>query len=185
MQPPLDLSIESNKICYLRYALYGRKQAPRAWFAKFNSTIFRVGYIANSYDSALFFCRIVKGTILLLLYRDDIIITGDNLSAIQELKNFLSQQFEMNDLRHLSYFLGLEITHSTNRLYITQAKYASEFLSQAGPTDSKTVDTPNKLNAYLIPSTGKPLSNPSLYQCLVGSIAYLTIIHPDISYVVH
>ena len=52
------------------------------------------------------------------------IITGDDLSGIQELKDFLSQQFEMKDLGHLSYFLGLEITHSTDGLYITQAKYA-------------------------------------------------------------
>ena len=51
----------------------------------------------------------------------------------------------MKDLRHLSYFLGLEITHSTNGLYITQAKYASELLSRVGLTDSKTVDTPIEL----------------------------------------
>ena len=52
------------------------------------------------------------------------IITGDNLNGIQELKDFPSQQFEMKDLGHLSYFLGLEITHSKDGLYITQAKYA-------------------------------------------------------------
>ena len=50
---------------------------------------------------------------------DDMIITGDDLSGIQELKDFLSQQFEMKDLGHLSYFFGLEITHSTDGLYIT------------------------------------------------------------------
>ena len=74
--------------------------------------------------------------------------------------DFLSQQFEMKDLGHLSYFLGLEITHSTNRLYITQAKYAFELLSQAGLTDSKAVETPVKVNAHLTPSRGKPLSIP-------------------------
>ena len=63
---------------------------------------------------------------------DDMIITGDDLSGIQELKDFLSQQFEMKDLGHLSYFFGLEITHSTDGLYITQAKYASDLLSRAG-----------------------------------------------------
>ncbi|WKA03342.1 hypothetical protein VitviT2T_021457 [Vitis vinifera] len=123
--------------------------------------------------------------ILLLLYVDDMIITGDDLSGIQELKDFLSQQFEMKDLGHLSYFLGLEITHSTDGLYITQAKYASNLLSQAGLTDSKTVDTPIELNAHLTPSGGKPLSNPSLYRRLVGSLVYLTVTRPDISYVVH
>ncbi|WKA04900.1 hypothetical protein VitviT2T_022897 [Vitis vinifera] len=121
MQPPPGLFVESNKVCHLRRALYGLKQAPSAWFAKFSSTIFRLGYTASPYDSALFLRRTDKGTILLLLYVDDMIITGDDLSGIQELKDFLSQQFEMKDLGHLSYFLGLEITHSTDGLYITQA----------------------------------------------------------------
>ena len=129
MQSPLGLSVESNKVCRLRRTLYGLKQAPRAWFAKFNSTIFHLGYTASPYDSALFLHHTNKNTILLLLYVDDMIINGDDLSNIQELKDFLSQQFEMKDLGHLSYFLGLEITHSTDSLYITQAKYAFELLS--------------------------------------------------------
>ena len=129
MQSSHGLSVESNKICHIRRALYGLKQAPRAWFAKFSSTISRLGYMASHYDYALFLRRINKGTILLLLYVNDMIITSDDLSGIQELKDFLSQQFEMKDLGHLSYFLGLEITHSTDGLYITQAKYASELLS--------------------------------------------------------
>ena len=70
----------------------------------------------------------------------------------------------MKDLGHFSYFLGLKITHSTDGLYITQAKYASDLLSQVGLTDNKTVDTPVKLNAHLTSSEGKPLSNPSLYR---------------------
>ena len=91
MQPSPGLSVDSNKVCHLRRALYGLKQAPRAWFAKFSSTIFRLGYTASPYDSALFLCRIDKDIILLLLYVDDMIITGDDLSGIQELKDFLNQ----------------------------------------------------------------------------------------------
>ena len=185
MQPPSCLFVDSNKVCYLQDALYGFKQASRAWFAKFSSTISRLGYMASYYDSALFLCRTDKGTILLLLYMDDMIITGDDLNDIQELKDFLSYQFEMKDLRHLSYFLGLEITNSTDGLYITQVKYASELLSRAGLTNSKTVDILVELNVHLTPTGGKPLSNPSLYKRLVGSLVYLSITHPDISYVIH
>ena len=130
MQPSLGLSVESNKVFHLQCAFYGLKQAPQAWFAKFSSTISRLGYMASHYDSALFLRRTDKCTILLLLYLDDMIITGDNLSSIQELKDFFNQQFEMKDRGHLSYFLGLKITHSTDGLYITQAKYASELLSR-------------------------------------------------------
>ena len=141
--------------------------------------------MANHYDSALFLRRTDKGTILLLLYVDDMIITGNDLSGIQELNDFLNQQFEMKDLGHLSYFLDLEITHSTDGLYITQGKYASELLSQAGLTDNKTVDTPVELNAHLTTTGGKPLSNPSFYRRLVSSLVYLTVTRPDISYDVH
>ena len=76
----------------------------------------------NHYNSVLFSRRVDKDTILLLLYVHDMVITGDDLSGIQELKNFLSQQFEIKDLEHLSYFLSLEITHSIDELHITKAK---------------------------------------------------------------
>ena len=138
MQPPPGFFVKSNKVCH----------------AKFSSTISCLGYIASHYDSTLFLHRTNKDTILLLLYVDDMIITSDDLSGIQELNDFLSQQFEMKDFGHLSYFLSLEITHSIDGLYITQAKYAYEVLSQVGLIDSITVDTPVELNAQLTSSRG-------------------------------
>ena len=116
---PPSLSVESNKVCHLQHALYGLKQASQVWFAKFSSTISYLDYMASHYDSALFLHRTDKCTILLLLHMDDMIITGDDLSGIQKLKDFLSQQFEMKDLGHLNYFLGLEITHSIDGFDIT------------------------------------------------------------------
>ena len=91
----------------------------------------------------------------------------------------------MKELWNFSYFLGLEIIHSTYDPYISQAKYASELLSWAGLTNSKTIDTLVELNVQLTPLARKPLSNPSLYNLLVGSPVYLTITRWDISYVVH
>ena len=91
----------------------------------------------------------------------------------------------MKDLGHLSYFLGFEITDSIDGFYITPAKYSSKLLSQARLIDNKTVDTPIELNAHLTPSGGKPLPNPPLYRRLVGSLVYLTVTHPKISYAIH
>ena len=113
------------------------------------------------------------------------IITGDDISGIQEPKDFLSQNFKMKDLGHLSYFLGLEITSFDDGFYLTQAKYTSDLLSQAGLTDQKIVDTPIELNACLTPSSGELLSDPTLYRQLVGSLVYLTVTRPNISYAVH
>ena len=81
--------------------------------------------------------------------------------------------------------MGLEITHSTNGLYVTQAKYASELLSRAKLTISKTIDTSIELKAYLTLSAGKSLSNHSLYKRLFGSLVYLIVTCLNISYVVH
>uniref|UniRef100_A0A2N9F1H5 Reverse transcriptase Ty1/copia-type domain-containing protein n=1 Tax=Fagus sylvatica TaxID=28930 RepID=A0A2N9F1H5_FAGSY len=106
-------------------------------------------------------------------------------NGIQELKDFLSQNFEMKDLGHLNYFLGLEITYSDDGFYLTQAKYTSDLLSRVGLTDHKIVDTPIKLNARLAPSSGELLPDPTLYRQLVGSLVYLTVTRPDISYAVH
>ena len=74
--------------------------------------------MVSHYDYASFLRHTDKCIILLLLYVDDMIITSDDLSGIKELKDILSLQFKMKDLGHLSYFLGLEITHSINGLYI-------------------------------------------------------------------
>uniref|UniRef100_A0A2N9HKJ7 Reverse transcriptase Ty1/copia-type domain-containing protein n=1 Tax=Fagus sylvatica TaxID=28930 RepID=A0A2N9HKJ7_FAGSY len=175
----------SPKVCRLRWALYGLKQAPRAWFAKFSSTISQHGFSASSYDLALFFRRSDHGITLLLLYVDDMIITGDDVQGIQDLKRFLGQHFEMKDLGPLSYFLGLEVSFSSDGYYLTQAKYTSNLISRAGITDSKIVDTPIEYNNRLNTHDGEPLPDAILYRQLVGSLVYLTVTRPDISYAVH
>ena len=70
------------------------------------------------------------------------IITSDDTTGIRDLQKFLSQHFEMKDLGTLSYFLSLEVTSSSDGYYLSQAKCASDLLSKAGLTDSKTVSTP-------------------------------------------
>jgi hypothetical protein len=119
MQPRPGLFSPPNKVCRLRRALYGLKQAQRAWFAKFSASVSHLGYSISSYDSVLFIRRTDRGIILLLLYVDDMIITSDDSIGILELKQFLSQHFEMKDLGNLSYFLGLEISSSPDGFYLT------------------------------------------------------------------
>ena len=71
-----------HRVCRLRRAFYGLKQAPQAWFAKFNSTISQHGFSSSSFDTALFFRRSGHGITILLLYVDDMIITGDAMQGI-------------------------------------------------------------------------------------------------------
>ena len=185
MQPPPGYPDSQNQVCRLRRALYGLKQAPRAWFAKFSSVVAQQGFTPSSYDSALFIRHTSTGIILILLYVDDMIITGDDPAGICDLQKFLNQQFEMKDLGTLSYFLGLEVTSSSDGYYLSQAKYASDLLSKVGLTDSKTVSTPLELNVKLNTTDGEPLSDATLYRQLVGSLIYLTVTRPDLAYAVH
>jgi len=113
------------------------------------------------------------------------IITGDDRSSIRDLQHFLSHNFEMKDLGQLNYFLGLEVTSGSDGYYLSQAKYASDLLSKAGLTDSKTCISPLEHNTRLLATDGESLPDATLYRQLVGSLIYLTVTRPDISYTVH
>ena len=111
------------------------------------------------------------------------IITEDDSVDIYSLQHFLSQHFEMKDLGTLSYFLGLEVTSSSNGYYLSQAKYASNLLSKVDIIDNKTISTPLEYSAKLMPLDDEPILDATHYRQLVGSLIYLTITRPDISHV--
>jgi len=113
------------------------------------------------------------------------IITGDDKSGISSLQQYLNQHFEMKDLDCLSYFLGLEFSQDSEGYHLSQARYASDFLSRAGITDCKTELTPPEVNCKLTPLDGTPLEDATLYRQLVGSLVYLTVTRHDIAYIVH
>ncbi|TYK28981.1 putative mitochondrial protein [Cucumis melo var. makuwa] len=128
---------------------------------------------------------LVRHPILLLLYVDDMIVTGDDFQAISDLQCYLGKHFEMKNLGTLSYFLDLEISSLSNGYYLSKAKYASNLLTRSSITDSLTSSTPLDLNVRLTPFDGVPLDDPTLDQQLVGSLIYLIVTHHDITYVVH
>jgi len=103
----------------LRRALYGLKQAPRAWFERFVSVIMAAGFSPSSHDPALFVHISPRGRTLLLLYVDDMLITGDDVEHVSLIKKHISQQFQMTDLGPLSYFLGIEVLHSEKGYYLS------------------------------------------------------------------
>ena len=146
MLPPPGLSSPSGLVCYLRRALYGLKQAPRAWFARFSSAVTAVGFQPSPHDPALFVHSSPRGRTLLLLYVDDMIITGDDPSHVAFVKHHLQQQFQMTDLGQLSYFLGLEVTSSVRGFQLSQQRYTSDLLARAALSDSRTVDTSMELH---------------------------------------
>jgi hypothetical protein len=165
--------------------LYGLKQASRAWFQRFASVITTAGFSFSAHDLALFVHVSPRGRTLLLLYVDDMIITGDDPKYIGFVKAHLSDQFLMSDLDPLWYFLGIEISSMPERFFLSQVKYIQDLLDRASLTDHRTAETPMELNVHLMTTDGEPLDDPTRDHHIVGSLIYLGVTKPDILYSVH
>ncbi|KAL9250908.1 Retrovirus-related Pol polyprotein from transposon TNT 1-94-like protein [Drosera capensis] len=121
-QPPGYETTGENHVCRLRKSLYGLKQSPRAWFEKFSRVVQNNGFSRSYADSSLFVHRRSQGAVVLLVYVDDIIITGDDTAGIAKMKSHLSKYFHTKDLGTLKYFLGIEIAKQGKSFIYTPRK---------------------------------------------------------------
>ncbi|XP_031272317.1 uncharacterized protein LOC116130754 [Pistacia vera] len=173
-----------NHVCQLKKAFYGLKQASHVWFQCFSSFLIQLGFSCSRADTSLFIFHKHSDIIYLLLYVNDIIITGNNSSLIHRFTYKLNSEFATKDLGPLSYFLGLEASTTTDGLFISQLKYARDILTRAQLLDSKPVHSLMVVSQHL--SVEGPLfSNPTFYRSLVGALQYLTITRPDIAHAVN
>ncbi|CAJ2645987.1 unnamed protein product [Trifolium pratense] len=168
MTPPQDLFSSYKGVCKLKRSLYGLKQAPRAWYEKFRSTLLGFSFTQSQYDSSLFIHSTSAGIVLLLLYVDDMVITGSDLASIQRLKQQLQSAFHMKDLGTLHFFLGLEVHSTSKGILLHQHKYATDLISMAGLESANPVDTPLEVNVKYHRDDGDLLPDPLLYRQLVA-----------------
>ncbi|RVX06964.1 Retrovirus-related Pol polyprotein from transposon RE2 [Vitis vinifera] len=158
---------ESGLVCRLRRSLYGLKQSPRAWFSRFSSVVQEFGMLRSTADHSVFYHHNSLGQcIYLVVYVDDIVITGSDQDGIQKLKQHLFTHFQTKDLGKLKYFLGIEIAQSSSGVVLSQRKYALDILEETGMLDCKPVDTPMDPNVKLVPGQGEPLGDPGRYRRL-------------------
>ncbi len=124
------------------------------------------------------------GIIVIVIYVDDLIITGDNDANIFDLKKLLKQKFEMTDLGELHYFLGIEIIQSPKGIWLLQRQYAFNILSEYGMTSCKPILIPLEQNVKLSADEGDLVEDTIMYRHIVGSLIYMTITRLNLSYIV-
>lgn len=122
--------------------------------------------------------------IILVLYVDDLILIGDSDAEIADIKLFLRSKFEMKDLGELCYFLGIEVIKSKEGIWLLQRQYALDMMSKVGMTGCKPITTPLEVNGKLTQDGGDLLDDATMYRSMVGSLIYITITRPDLSYAV-
>jgi hypothetical protein len=103
-----EVENKKSHVCRLKKALYGLKQAPRAWYGRIDSFLTSLGFTKSKADSNLYFKIMNDEPIILLLYVNDLFLTGEE-NLIAECKKRLVSEFEMKDLGLMHYFLGLEV----------------------------------------------------------------------------
>lgn len=171
-------------VCCLKKALYGLRQAPLAWYTRFSGFLLSLGFRQSHTDTSLFFLHRGSSIFILLLYVDDIILTGNDTPLLHKFIARAQAEFALKDLGALTYFLGLEITSTSTGLFVGQAKYAYDILSRAKLLEAKPIATP-LVSGTSLQQKGTLFNDPSLYRSLVGALQYLTITRPDLSYAVN
>ena len=126
-----------------------------------------------------------KHVLMVSVYVDDLLITGDKEQLIEEFKSNMKATFEMNELGLLSYFLGMEVIQSKQGCFVCQKTFAKKILNNLAMSNCKLVSTPMILGLKLTKNDEAPKTDGKTYRSLIGSLLYLTITRPDILFAVN
>ncbi|RVW94488.1 Retrovirus-related Pol polyprotein from transposon RE1 [Vitis vinifera] len=173
---------QCQKVCKLKKSLYGLKQSPRAWFGRFTKSMRAFGYRQSNSDHTLFLKKQHGKITTLIVYVDDMVVTGNDPEERKALQNYLSREFEMKDLGPLKYFLGIEVSRSSEGIFLSQRKYALDLLQETGMSGCQPVNTPIEEGLKLCVEPNQVSTDKGRYQRLVGRLMYLAHTRPDLAY---
>ena len=119
-----------HHVCRLHKAIYGFKQAPRAWYQELHTFLLSLGFVTSCTDSSLFLYSHDTTLIEFLFYVDDLIITSSDPSLVDTIIRQLDSTFSTKDLGPLSYFCGVEVLATSSSLLLSQQKFVIDLLSK-------------------------------------------------------
>ena len=127
----------SSYVCRFHKSLYGLKQAPRAWYNRLSKFLIFIGFQASKVDTSLFTLSLDGAMIYLLVYVDDILLTGSNSALLHRLITLLQIEFKFRDLDFVHFFLDIEVKLATMGILLSRHKYALDIIQRAGMTSCK------------------------------------------------
>ncbi|KAK2404761.1 putative mitochondrial protein [Trifolium repens] len=177
------ISGHEDKVYRLHKALYGLKQAPRAWYSRIDSHFLQNDFKRSQNEPTLYVkdCGNEK-KLIVSLYVDDLLVTGDDIHVINNFKKSMLQAFEMTDLGEMKYFLGMELHQHDDGIFISQSKYANDVLKKFKLESCKPVSTPLAVNEKLSKVDGDDKADVTQYRSLIGCLLYLTATRPDLMF---
>ena len=140
------------------------------------------GYKQCNCDHTLFLKRQNGKLIAFIVYVDDMVVTGNDPDECAALQKYLSTKFEMKDLGSLKYFLGIEVSRGTSRIFLSQRKYIIDLLKETGMSACKPVTTPLAEGMKLSINLNQVPVDKGRYQWLVGRLMYLAYTRPDLAH---
>uniref|UniRef100_A0ACD6A2Q2 Uncharacterized protein n=1 Tax=Avena sativa TaxID=4498 RepID=A0ACD6A2Q2_AVESA len=173
-----------HKVLRLRKALYGLRQAPRAWNAKLDATLISLGFEKCPLDHALYRRGDVDSYLLVGVYVDNLVITGTSREDIAAFKSQMQEMFRMSDLGLLSYYLGIEVKQEVGKILLCQGSYAEKILEAAGMSGCNPSHTPAETKSKIGRRNGGEAVDATLYRSVISSLRYLVNSRPDIAFAV-
>ena len=184
LPPPGYSKAKPGLVCKLRRSLYGLRQASREWNKELSSFLISQDYVQSSQDYSLFVKKCGESFTAIVVYVDDLLVTGNNIEEIDQIKSSLHQKFTIKDLGNLKYFLGIEVLRTDEGIQLNQRKYILDLLADSNLTDCNPAPFPLSKGLHLSTKDVPKLPDPEVYRRIIGKLLYLNLTRPDISYAV-
>ncbi|WP_251363028.1 reverse transcriptase domain-containing protein, partial [Escherichia coli] len=128
-QPPgFEDNNHPDHVYKLTKALYGLRQAPRAWYERLSTFLIAKKFQKGKVDTTLFIKHVKNDILIVQIYVDDIIFGSTNENLCKNFSSLMQKEFEMSMMGELTFFLGLQIKQTENGTFINQTKYIKEIL---------------------------------------------------------
>ncbi|VVT58414.1 uncharacterized protein SAPINGB_P006194 [Magnusiomyces paraingens] len=163
---------QESKVCHLKKSLYGLKQAPLCWNEKIHGALVKLGFIRNESDYGVYTKGSGSTMVIIALYVDDLLISGNSSEVIAKTKSSLSSMFKMKDLGPVEQFLGMRVKQSPYHITVDVSRYIFDVLEEFGMQNCSSVKTPLPTRDLSDFSESDSATDASMYRSIIGKLIY-------------